>query len=134
MPATTATETISEFTAYLAAGELDAAMHLYEDDCAFFPDAVTVAKGTAAVQAGLEGFFALRPTLTFTDLRVFEVGDLAFVIAAWKLSGKLPDGSPLELQGRGTDILRRQGDGTWRYVLDNPWGTALLDTAVSSAG
>jgi ketosteroid isomerase-like protein len=21
------------------------------------------------------------------------------------------------------DVLRRQGDGTWRFVIDNPWGT-----------
>jgi uncharacterized glyoxalase superfamily metalloenzyme YdcJ len=22
------------------------------------------------------------------------------------------------------DVLRRQTDGTWRFVIDNPWGTA----------
>ena len=21
------------------------------------------------------------------------------------------------------DVLRRQADGTWRFVIDNPWGT-----------
>ena len=23
------------------------------------------------------------------------------------------------------DVMRRQGDGTWRFVIDNPYGAAL---------
>jgi len=25
---------------------------------------------------------------------------------------------------RGTEVVRRQADGTWRFVIDNPTGTA----------
>jgi len=27
------------------------------------------------------------------------------------------------LTGRNGDVLRRQSDGSWRFVIDNPWGT-----------
>jgi arylsulfatase A-like enzyme len=33
----------------------------------------------------------------------------------------------LEQNGRAVDVLRRQGDGTWRFLVDNTWVTALLD-------
>jgi ketosteroid isomerase-like protein len=27
------------------------------------------------------------------------------------------------LTGHNADVLRRQADGSWRFVIDNPWGT-----------
>jgi len=32
-------------------------------------------------------------------------------------------GEPVRLEARNADVLRRQTDGTWRFVIDNPWGT-----------
>jgi ketosteroid isomerase-like protein len=32
-------------------------------------------------------------------------------------------GEPVRLAARNADVLRRQTDGTWRFVIDNPWGT-----------
>ena len=36
------------------------------------------------------------------------------------------DGSEVRQTGRTTDVLRRQEDGVWRLVIDNPWGTTIL--------
>ena len=30
---------------------------------------------------------------------------------------------PVSLASRSADVLRRQADGSWRFVIDNPWGT-----------
>jgi ketosteroid isomerase-like protein len=40
------------------------------------------------------------------------------------MRGTAPDGTPLELNGTATDVTRRGADGVWRYVIDNPSGTA----------
>ena len=53
--------------------------------------------------------------------RVLEAGDLALVVGVWSFTGTR-DGAPVELSARNADVLRRQADGTWRFVIDNPWG------------
>jgi ketosteroid isomerase-like protein len=40
----------------------------------------------------------------------------------WTLTGGTdPDGNPVELSGRATEVLRRQDNGSWLVVIDDPW-------------
>lgn len=41
---------------------------------------------------------------------------------SWSFDGTGPDGEPVRLTANNADVLRRQADGTWRFVIDNPWG------------
>jgi uncharacterized protein (TIGR02246 family) len=130
MPATSPADAVLEFADRLAAGDLAGALSLYEDDAVLLPDPGTVVAGPEGLRTGLAGYVALRPSLTFDALRAVVAGDIALVVHAWRLTATLPDGTPLEQSGRGTDVLRRQPDGTWRFLVDNPWGTGLLDQDV----
>ncbi len=49
------------------------------------------------------------------------MGDLALLHAEWTLKGTGPDGQAVELAGRTSEVVRRQTDGSWRYVIDNPY-------------
>jgi ketosteroid isomerase-like protein len=49
-----------------------------------------------------------------------EGDGLALTHARWALAGTEADGSHVELSGRGTIVSRRQPDGGWRIVLENP--------------
>ena len=48
---------------------------------------------------------------------------LALVVGMWSFTGTGPDGEAVKLTGHNADVLRRQADGSWRFVIDNPWGT-----------
>ena len=56
---------------------------------------------------------------------VIQTSNLALVNAEWSFKGTAPDGKPINISGRATDILRQQPDSTWRVLIDNPWGTDL---------
>jgi ketosteroid isomerase-like protein len=30
------------------------------------------------------------------------------------------------MSGKSSDVLRKQANGTWKIVVDNPWGTGIL--------
>jgi ketosteroid isomerase-like protein len=56
---------------------------------------------------------------------IYVTGDIALLIVDWSLRGTGHDGTAVDLHGTATDVTRRGGDGVWRYVIDNPSGTAL---------
>ena len=105
------------------AGNIEALMSLYEADAAFASQPGRLAHGPAGVRGSLAAFLAMKGTLDLEVTRVLEAGGLAFVAGVWSFTGTGPDGKPMTLTGRNGDVLRRQADGSWRFVIDNPWGT-----------
>jgi uncharacterized protein (TIGR02246 family) len=105
-------------------GDIEALAGLYEHDAAFAAEPGTLAHGAAGIRESLAGFIALQGELDLRVTRVLEVDDLALVVGTWSFEGTGPDGEPVRLGADNADVLRRQADGTWRFVIDNPWGTA----------
>jgi len=67
------------------------------------------------------GFLAGKPRIDATTRKVVQVGDLALTFGDWTLHARDADGTAHDVTGRSTELLRRQADGTWRYVIDDPF-------------
>jgi ketosteroid isomerase-like protein len=104
-------------------GDLDSLMPLYEREAAFATEPGSLAHGPGGVRDALTGFISMDGRLDLEVTRVLEVDDLALVIGVWSFDGTGPDGEPVHLEAKNADVLRRQPDGSWRFVIDNPWGT-----------
>jgi uncharacterized protein (TIGR02246 family) len=105
------------------AGDLDALMPLYEPEAGFAAQPGSLAHGPAGVRQGLAGFIAMKGKLDLEVKRVLKASDLALVTTVWSFTGAGPSGEPVKLAARSADVLRRRADGSWRFVIDNPWGT-----------
>lgn len=103
-------------------GDLAALLRLYEPDAAFAAQPGRLAHGTPGVRSSLEAFLAMKGTLDVRLKHVLEASDLALVVGEWSFTGTGADGQPVTLTGHNADVLRRQADGSWRFVIDNPWG------------
>lgn len=104
-------------------GNLDALMTLYEPEAGFATQPGNLAHGLLGVRESLAAFIAMKGTLDLKVTRVLAASDLALVAGVWSFTGTGPDGAPVTLTGQNADVLRRQADGSWRFVIDNPWGT-----------
>lgn len=104
-------------------GNLDALVPLYESKAAFATQPGSLAHGATGVHEALTGFISMKGKLELEVTRVLEADDLALVTGRWSFNGTGPDGEPVRLGANNADVLRRQADGTWRFVIDNPWGT-----------
>ena len=115
-------QVLESIVAGINSGDLESLMPLYESKAAFAAEPGSLAHGAAGVREALNGFISMKGELDLQVTRVLEVDDLALVIGVWSFDGTGPDGEPVRLEARNADVLRRQADGTWRFVIDNPWG------------
>lgn len=121
MPEQTPEEAVRAYEGAFNSGDLDALMALYEPGATLVPQPGQVASGAAAIRAAMGGFLALKGCMEVEpELTVVQAGDVALVSGSWTLTGT--DGEPLTMSGRVTDVVRRQPDGTWRWVIDVPFG------------
>ena len=80
-------------------------------------------KGTTAIRSALEQFLALKGKVELETKHVVQHGDIALLRSAWRLKGTGPDGKPIEMRHGSAEVVRRQSDGSWRYVIDHPFGS-----------
>ncbi len=119
----TAVETM---TLAFQAGDIDAVMQTYE------PGATVVFEPGSPVQDGdqLRAMFTamaeVNPVFTYTGHEVFVAGDTAIHIAPWSMTGQAPDGQAIAQSGLSVAVLRRQADGAWKMVIDDPHGAHLM--------
>lgn len=119
-------DVVTQLMNAISRGDLDVALALYEPDAVFLAEPGKPVRGQQAIREVLQGFIALEPTLSSLKHRVIEQGDVALYFSQWSLKGTGPDGKPVQMSGVSSDVLRRQSDGTWLIIIDNPWGTAIL--------
>ena len=123
MPTGTPEQVLQTIVDGINTGDLYTLMTLYEPEAAFAAQPGALRHGASGVRESLAGFIAMKGTLDLKVTRVLEVTDLALVAGVWSFNGTGADGEPVMLTGHNADVLRRQADGTWRFVIDNPWGT-----------
>ncbi|HTY56520.1 MAG TPA: SgcJ/EcaC family oxidoreductase [Candidatus Binataceae bacterium] len=104
-------------------GDLEAAVALYEPSASMVQDSGEVVIGHAAIREIMKGFLAIKPRFTIkVDGVQSGDGTLALTQATWSVSGTDADGKPVTMGSRSAEVVRRQSDGTWKFVIDNPHG------------
>jgi ketosteroid isomerase-like protein len=110
------------FGEYVNAGRLDDLVALYE------PEGVLVqptgsARGHAELRVALGALVAAKTRISMNVVRVVQGGgDVALLYNVWSAQATAPDGSAVDMTGKAREIVRRQPDGSWLFVVDDPYG------------
>lgn len=103
--------------------DMERMLALYEDDAVLDFGPAGIVRGKEAIKKAIEPFMALRGNISYERRFCVVSGDLALVSITFTMKGgKAPDGSPVEMRGSTVELVRRQADGTWLYVIDLPLG------------
>ena len=118
--------TINANNSAVATGDIEGILATFEPTGVLVGQPGTPAQGTLALREVFKGFLAINPQISVTDHEVIQADDIALHSSTWKMTGKTPDGFPIEQSGFSTVVLRKQADGRWLMVIDNPFGDHLV--------
>ena len=79
-------------------------------------------EGIEAIKQHLAQLLGMRPRMRIVGSRAYPKGDLALLSSHRGAEATAPHGSPVRMEFHGSELARRQPGGTWRLILDNPWG------------
>jgi len=108
-------------------GNLDAALELYEQDAIFVVSSDEVVSGHAAIRRVLQNMIAANATGKLDSITAVPSSDgtVAFTRAKGSSTGPGPDGKLVTTHFHSIEIVRKQPDGTWRIIIDDPSGVGL---------
>lgn len=124
MPAAIPVDVDRLFAEALSRGDLDSELAMYEDEACYVEGNGTQVRGREQIRVALAELITLSPTLDCYEVDVVENDDLAVLRARWTFSGTNSDGTSFERHGRSIEVVRRQPDGTWRFIIDLPSGAS----------
>lgn len=105
------------FAAGYNSRDVEALAALYEQDAVVTNPDGSVAVGIDAIRVHLGHLVELGGVMTSENRHAVPNGDLALVGADWAID--FNDGRE-RIVGRSAEVVRRQPNGSWRYVLDHP--------------
>ncbi|MGA6992615.1 MAG: SgcJ/EcaC family oxidoreductase [Candidatus Deferrimicrobiaceae bacterium] len=104
-------------------GDIERLMALYEPDAVMAPSPGKRAVGHFAIREVLLRLLAINGRMTCRNLYCMRVDRIALLQAEWKLAGTRPDGKPVEMSSRTSEVVRQQEDGSWRYIIDHAFAS-----------
>jgi len=101
-------------------GDVEALTALYE------PNAVLVVGGQnvigrESIRKALQDLLPRRGLMTLETRAVVSQQGLAVLHGAWAVEPPTGMGAKLTTRGLSTEVVRQQHDGTWLFVIDNPY-------------
>ncbi|MCH8181705.1 MAG: SgcJ/EcaC family oxidoreductase [Proteobacteria bacterium] len=118
---------IERMTEAFHKGDIEGVMASYEDTATIVFEPGNPVSGPAVLRELFLGMFTMNPRFDYSGHEVVIAGDLAVHFAPWTMKGTSTDGAEIKQDGLSVAVLRKQTDGRWRMVIDNPHGQRLMD-------
>jgi uncharacterized protein (TIGR02246 family) len=101
------------------AKDVDALVRLYEKDARMVTPDGSVVEGIDAIREQWQGFLAMNGQMTLKTRFAVEMDDIALIRTDWSFAS-----ADAQLTSSSAEVVRRQSDGTWLYVIDHPFGSS----------
>lgn len=111
--------------AALESGDLETTVSLYEPTATLFKKSGSTVTGHEQIRLANAALIAIKPKFTIEFIKTTLSGDQTIATTRMKASlvGTAEDGREIRGDIHTLEVLRKQDDGSWRYIIDDPYGS-----------
>ncbi|MBU0555022.1 MAG: SgcJ/EcaC family oxidoreductase [Alphaproteobacteria bacterium] len=103
----------------LNAGDLEGLVDLYVEDVTYVNSAGQLLHGKAKVRKDFEGLLAIKPQIVLGNRQHVVYRDIVLTTNHWRMNFTNADGIKQEMTGGGIEVIRKDTDGGWRFIIDD---------------
>lgn len=118
MPAKTPEEICRLFQRSMREGDIESLLSLYDPEAVFLAQSGEVKKGDG-LREELASLAVAKPQFDFNIRQVIQSGDIALMHTDWEVS------SPLQMFVYAIEVAHRQADGSWRWLIGDPFTVGM---------
>jgi uncharacterized protein (TIGR02246 family) len=124
MSALSPTEIHALFQDAFNLGDVEALISLYEPDAILMVGGKQVT-GRENIRAAFHSMLSVGAQMSLTTRSIIESRDgLAILHGEWVVQRMTANEPQRTTQGLSTEVVRKQPDGTWLFIIDNPYTPA----------
>ncbi len=103
-------------------GRIENLIALFETDAQSVTMTGSVLSGTGSIKEDLEKLLLFGGQMISVNKFAVQYDNIALLRADWTIATKDNSGNAIEIKGSSAEVVRRQANGTWLYIIDHPFG------------
>ena len=108
-------------------GDVEGALGCFHPEAVYIDRDGKELRGLEQVQVAMENICRLKLNIQGGAPHITEIDDLTMWLDPWEMTGSTPDGQPIKMTGHTSCIMKKNEKGEWLWVVDNPFGSAILN-------
>lgn len=118
---------VKYFRHCILTGDLNGALSCFDKDGVYIERDGQEIKGLENIKKPLEHLCNWKPDIKGKKQKLTIVGDYAVWVDQWTLKASSPDGNPIEMDGATTCMMKKNEEGIWLWLVDNPFAGQVFE-------
>jgi uncharacterized protein (TIGR02246 family) len=115
MPAKAPEEICGLFQRFMAEGDLEGMLSVYDPEAVFLKESRETTQDRDELRQVLAPLAEAKTKCEFEVKQIVQADGVALMHTRWKMSGAQPRTT------HAIEVARRQADGTWRWLIGDPF-------------
>ncbi|WP_121966132.1 nuclear transport factor 2 family protein [Myroides sp. N17-2] len=112
---------VKYFRSCIVNGDLEGALSCFDKDAVYIDRDGSEIRGLDNIKIAMQHLCNWKPEIIGDSHKATIVGDHAIWIDKWSMNAVMPDGNPIEMKGATSCMMKKNDDGLWLWLVDNPF-------------